>query len=368
MKPGEKLLPKIEGGIKKSDFLLVLITKNSNKSPWVKKEIRISKAHELKKKKFFILPIVLNKCKVPPSLNDRLLIHINSNVSGIDKIIQSIFPDTFILEVHKIGYPFEIDKESLVEQLDEFCDLNKSRIHVWIRDKDLINNIGKVAKAVLLHSKTNELKSRFPLEFEEKYVYLDNALLYYNINLSILLSSLIENIFQHYTNKSGFIKTAVESIDNCIKFANYVLVGYLCNLLNSSNAEEFGYEDVASILSTYEKYYRVTFGSTEEIFIRNFFNVYQEELYLMDILGREDDNIQFGRFYLWNIDKYDIDAIWQKTSPKNVISDYKWYRNCIPQILSRHLWSYSFHSNTVVNQLENRIVMGLEEYTKIGFA
>jgi TIR domain-containing protein len=367
MKPGEKLLPKIEKAIKKADFLVVIITKNSNRSSWVKKEIKFSIARELTKKKFTILPIVLNNSTIPPSLEDRLWIRIDSNISGIDKIISSIFPEKFILEIRRKDNPCVIDKEKLVEQLDEFFDLSKNRIHVWMHD-NLINNINDAAKKILSYLKKGKIKSTVPTEIEDKYIYLYNSLSFYNVNLSILLSNLIENIHKNYTNRADFISTAIESVANCVKFFNYSLVGYLHSIMSLSNAEEVGYPDVKALLSEYEGYYKVTLGSNEELFIRNFFHLLDEELSLIEVTGNRDEKIQYGRFYLWSIDNYDRVEIAHVTEPRKIISDYKWYIDCIPQILSGHLWSNSFRYQRMINELEYRIVYGLDEYSKMGFA
>jgi thiamine monophosphate kinase len=63
---GQKSIPKkISDGIGKSDFLAVVLSNNSVKSTWVENEWQSKYYDEMKKRKALVLPILLQKCKIP---------------------------------------------------------------------------------------------------------------------------------------------------------------------------------------------------------------------------------------------------------------------------------------------------------------
>jgi len=72
MQAGDSLLDKIQTGLTESSFLLVILSKNSVKSEWCKKEINSALMRELDEKKVVIIPILLEECSVPLFLKEKL--------------------------------------------------------------------------------------------------------------------------------------------------------------------------------------------------------------------------------------------------------------------------------------------------------
>jgi hypothetical protein len=68
IRPGDSLIKKIKEGIGSADALLVLITKNSVRSKWVQKEVRIASSLQKKEEGPRIIPLVIAPCKIPNSL------------------------------------------------------------------------------------------------------------------------------------------------------------------------------------------------------------------------------------------------------------------------------------------------------------
>lgn len=71
IKVGDSIIDKINKGIIESDFLLLLLSKKSVKSKWVKEELNAAKMREIEKRKVFILPILLEDCKIPPLISGK---------------------------------------------------------------------------------------------------------------------------------------------------------------------------------------------------------------------------------------------------------------------------------------------------------
>lgn len=65
---GDSIAEKIEDGISASDFLIVVLSKNSVKSPWVRRELDAAITREISRKGAYILPVLAENCEIPPLL------------------------------------------------------------------------------------------------------------------------------------------------------------------------------------------------------------------------------------------------------------------------------------------------------------
>jgi hypothetical protein len=72
MQPGDSLINKIQNGLTKSAFLLVVLSKNSIKSEWCKRELNAGLMRELEEKKVIVIPILIDNCKIPLFLKEKL--------------------------------------------------------------------------------------------------------------------------------------------------------------------------------------------------------------------------------------------------------------------------------------------------------
>lgn len=72
MKVGDLLIPSISDGIKNSNYLIAVISENSNNSVWVNKELSIAISEEVLTSHKKILPILLDKCEIPIFLQDKV--------------------------------------------------------------------------------------------------------------------------------------------------------------------------------------------------------------------------------------------------------------------------------------------------------
>lgn len=72
IKVGESLIGKIEEGINEMEYLGVVLSPDSIKSEWVKREVEIAINDEIRGKKVKVLPIVARKCQIPSFLQGKL--------------------------------------------------------------------------------------------------------------------------------------------------------------------------------------------------------------------------------------------------------------------------------------------------------
>jgi TIR domain len=69
---GDSLTEKIQEGIQRSGWLLVILSKSSVRSRWVRRELSSGLALELEKKGVYVLPVLKESCKIPLFLKDKL--------------------------------------------------------------------------------------------------------------------------------------------------------------------------------------------------------------------------------------------------------------------------------------------------------
>jgi len=69
---GDSLIKKVSEGIDTTDYLGVVISRNSVKSNWVQKELSLAMSKEIASKKVVVLPLLLEHCELPEFLRDKL--------------------------------------------------------------------------------------------------------------------------------------------------------------------------------------------------------------------------------------------------------------------------------------------------------
>ena len=88
---GESISQKIEKGLEDSDFVAVLLSSNSVKSGWVKKEWQSRIGKEAKEKKVHILPLKLEQCIFPNLLVDKKYADFSTDYeNGLIELLSSI--------------------------------------------------------------------------------------------------------------------------------------------------------------------------------------------------------------------------------------------------------------------------------------
>jgi hypothetical protein len=91
LKVGDSLTQKIEEGIDDSGWLVVVLSKNSVSSDWVQKELRAAQARELRDKHVFVLPVLIDDCKIPLFLLDKLYADFrNSYADGLEQLLRRV--------------------------------------------------------------------------------------------------------------------------------------------------------------------------------------------------------------------------------------------------------------------------------------
>ena len=69
---GDSLIDKISSAIDQTKFVVAVISSNSIESRWVQKELSLAMAKEIGGHQVTVLPLLIQKCTLPPALRDKL--------------------------------------------------------------------------------------------------------------------------------------------------------------------------------------------------------------------------------------------------------------------------------------------------------
>jgi len=82
LEPGDSIIQKIESGIDRMDYLIVIMSPASVDSRWVQEEIRMALHKGIAGRKFNVIPILKEDCKIPGFLQDRKYVDMRQSVPG----------------------------------------------------------------------------------------------------------------------------------------------------------------------------------------------------------------------------------------------------------------------------------------------
>ncbi len=91
IKVGDSISEKVASGILESGWLVLVMSRSSVTSAWVKKELSAAITRELEERRVFILPVLLENCEIPVFLRDKLYADFREDYAiGLEKLLYSI--------------------------------------------------------------------------------------------------------------------------------------------------------------------------------------------------------------------------------------------------------------------------------------
>jgi hypothetical protein len=82
IQPGDNFQSKIEQGLERADALIVIVSENSFKSPWVQREFAVIALQEISKRERRVIPVRIDKSPLPSYLADRLYLDLTEDFDG----------------------------------------------------------------------------------------------------------------------------------------------------------------------------------------------------------------------------------------------------------------------------------------------
>lgn len=91
IKVGECIVTKIEEGVSKADYVVLVLTPQSVSSGWVDREWKTAYWEEIEKSRILVLPVLLKDCKIPPLLKTKKYADFRKNYTiGFAQLVQPI--------------------------------------------------------------------------------------------------------------------------------------------------------------------------------------------------------------------------------------------------------------------------------------
>jgi hypothetical protein len=88
---GDSIPEKIAQGLAESDFFLLVVSENSVKSEWVRRELNSAIVHEIERRKVKVLPIRIDAAQMPDTIKDKLYADFSRSYDeGLDNLVRSI--------------------------------------------------------------------------------------------------------------------------------------------------------------------------------------------------------------------------------------------------------------------------------------
>jgi len=122
IKVGDCILTEIESGISDSDYIVIVLSKNSVNSGWVDREWKTKYWHEINKQKKYLLPVLIENCEIPELLKTKKYADFREGYpKAFNELLSSINSEMPITE--KKG--FLQNNSNLSELTDIFISLSR---------------------------------------------------------------------------------------------------------------------------------------------------------------------------------------------------------------------------------------------------
>ncbi len=114
---GDALILKISKAIKEMEYLGAILSPNSIKSNWVKKELSIAMTQEIEHKRVIVLPILYKKCKIPNFLKDKIYADFTKNYQeGLFALLRRLMPNMKEDDIN--NFEKEMNSKPIIKYVD----------------------------------------------------------------------------------------------------------------------------------------------------------------------------------------------------------------------------------------------------------
>lgn len=130
---GQNIVDEVYKGIRLSNYMIVVLSKSSCQSKWVKEELTAGKLQEIEQQKVKVLPVKIEKCKIPAPLETKLYADLTTNwQDGLKNLLASLQGYESEKKLKKENRIVESKQYSFLE-LESFYTKEKEAIqsHKW---------------------------------------------------------------------------------------------------------------------------------------------------------------------------------------------------------------------------------------------
>jgi len=121
---GQSIVDEVFSGILESEFLIVILSKDSCKSKWVQEELATGKLAEIERRRTSVIPVLLEPCDIPAPLKSKLYADFTKSwVDGLRVLTTSIDMHRMGLDqVSKIGPSMDEETFSNLKELERYIN------------------------------------------------------------------------------------------------------------------------------------------------------------------------------------------------------------------------------------------------------
>lgn len=362
LRPGDSLLDKIATGIDRSDYLLVLVTQNSNQSKWVNEEVDIARTKEINEGGPKVIPIVVSGSEVPAKLASKLYITIDEVGRGIEELIPAIFRDSYILDISLRPHTLTPDVQSLSEEFYDFVRTDYSSLIVRIHNCSFTKMVLDVTRQTLLEP---DLPAPVAEQIRRASALFHIEIPMYWSNLAQLLTDSLNTLFVDQGKSLDTIRVALRCAENALTYAQMSMVSHLAAAVFAVKARKYGHNGLAAYIDRFE-------GSDlldDESIFRDICSVSSHyQMHLCDLVGDSNRQVINQKLLIPVGNTTDTHIIQMTCEPDAIIDSYSWYIWCLPQLIRRALHWTSFREGKPMHELGYKIGLRMSDYSKLGLS
>ena len=114
--PGDSLIQKISKGISDSEFIVMILSRNSQKSQWAQRELEIAFRQEREGSSVRFIPIRIDDSLIPSFLSDRVYIDFQNDYEAAIELLARTVAEKLPESIPKVSEI--IDAEELAEKIE----------------------------------------------------------------------------------------------------------------------------------------------------------------------------------------------------------------------------------------------------------
>ncbi len=170
---GDSIIDKVQTAIEESSALLVVLSNASMESEWCKKELTAGFFRELEEKRVVLLPLLLEDCKMPIFLRDKMYADFRSNFDeGLSKTLEAIAKVTSTTQGRLEKQPeyhtdwsmdWGFNDLGLFVLRHTFVDHGKDCPYVVLTEMNIVANKSATKRYQSLVKDGNEFLGRYPI-------------------------------------------------------------------------------------------------------------------------------------------------------------------------------------------------------------
>ena len=354
LRPGDYLHDSIKDGIKGSDYFVLLLSKNSISSKWVKFELKEAIKTQKLGKDPKVIPVIIKKCRTPRLIKDIYNVDFTKGWAyGLSELLRGILREHQIVRLTiNRNRPLQLDTKNFQNWLEENMQNGKPLLFV-LDDHGLLNELLK--------------KDRLDVPQVTSDLRYSESLF---INFVLLLPSYVEAIRGMELSRNDFFVKTIESFQTLFKLVFYDFyksgVEYaFCHGLsgNPHNLRSINwdlidnFDECLSEVCVYKLVGRKTIAALLNI----------TDPVDLDLIGKSGTrnmchllltSISLPKGIEENWQLYELHPLWD-------ISPGTWISLCMPQIGAEHVTTVSHDGNSIVPYIGS---IGLKptDYEKMG--